>query len=205
MLIYIDILIFTNTIINYCILICTQKFLHINHKHGGIVCSSIVSALFSLIIFIPINSFILNTTIKLLCSGIMCFIAFYKTNSVTLVKSIITSFIIAVLFSGAMVSVFKVFKPKNMIIVNDIVYFQYSPILMIIIAVFIYLIIYVLQKLFSDELSNTLVHLDIYLDDIKYSCIGKIDTGSSLVEPFSGNPVILTENSILKYTGNRNT
>lgn len=101
------------------------------------------------------------------------------------------------IFCGMMILLYQVVKPKTMAIINDTVYFQIEPLVLIGISVAIYLVILIISRLFQTDISNTMVNLNMTIDDKEYSCIGKIDTGNSLTEPFSGSPVIVAEKSIL--------
>lgn len=198
MVIYIDVLIFLNVIINYCILCVTRRFLNLKTKHSRLILASFVASLFTLIVFLDINSAIISTLIKLLCVTLMCFIAFFKTDVFTYIKSVCATFIFTLVFSAIAISYYQIFKPKNMVIVNDMVYVHIKPISMIIISAVIYILFLSAKKLLSQNTFNSLVSVKITIDNKEYTCIGKVDTGNSVVEPFSGSPVIIAEKSIFQ-------
>lgn len=197
MVIYIDVLLFTNTIINYCILSLTKKYLHLKSKESRLIISSLIASLFTLTVFLPISSTILSMLIKLLCCLSMCIIAFKFINTATYIKAVCTSFVFTLIFSAVMILFYQLCKPENMAIVNDTVYIHVNPLLLIALSVVVYSIIFLLQRLLHKDFINTLVNINLMIDNKVYSCIGKIDTGSSVVEPFSGCPVIITESSVL--------
>ncbi len=197
MVIYIDVFIFTNTIINYCILCVVKKFLLFDTKTYRLIISSFIASLFSLLVLFKDLSFILSLSIKLMCTVMMCFIAFRFTNISSFIKSIFITYIVSIFFSGAMIFIHSTFKPSNMAIINDNVYFNIKPLTLIIISILIYLLVLLLQRIFSDNFGNTLVNLKIVIGGYEYSCVGKIDTGCSVTEPFSNAPVIITESSIV--------
>lgn len=190
-------LIFTNLIINYCILSAVQKFLHIKTTVIRLLLSSLTGALFSLIVFLPVFETAISLLIKLLCACVMCLVAFRFTGIFIYIKYVCTTFTISMIFCGMMILLYQVVKPKTMAIINDTVYFQIEPLVLIGISVAIYLVILIISRLFQTDISNTMVNLNMTIDDKEYSCIGKIDTGNSLTEPFSGSPVIVAEKSIL--------
>ncbi len=197
MVIYIDVLIFTNVLIDYFILSLTQKFLHIQTKGYKIILASVLGSLFTLFIFIPKFNNILSILIKLFCSITMCLVAFKHTDIKSIVKYISATYIISTIFCGLMSLVYQVFNPKNMAVIKDVVYFEIEPLFLIIISIAIYIIIIGLKYLFSSSADSTLVSLKINIQGHDYSCIAKVDTGSTVVEPFSGSPVIIAESSIL--------
>lgn len=196
MVIYIDVLIFTNILINYCILSLTRKYLHIKTSEFRIILSSALCSLCSLTVFLQIGNF-LSLVIKLLCSALMCLIAYKMSDIKTYIKCITTVFAISVIYCGVMIIFYQALKPKNMAIINDTVYFQIQPLTLITISIAIYIIIMCISRVISSNITNTIVDLKMQVDGNEYSCIGKIDTGSSVVEPFSRVPVIITESSVL--------
>ena len=206
MVIYVDVLIFVNTLINYCILSLAHEFLKHTTSQLRLITAAIIGALSALVIFIPIDSIILQYTIKLVVNMLMCRVAFCYTKLSYYIKQIIYTLIISIIFGGIMILIYQTAKPTNMAIINDYVYFQIEPVTLILLSVVIYIVIYLIQRTIHKGNINTLVNLDIHIKDTIYNCIGKIDTGCTVVEPFSGSPVIIIENSIVnlsKISANR--
>ena len=198
MVIYIDVLIFTNVIINYCILSASKKFLHIKTSQIRIVLASLFGALFSLTTLINDLQFLLSILLKIVCAGCMCLIAFYKNSLIGYLKSIVLAFIFSMIFSSGILLYCEIIKPKNIAIINDTVYFDINPFWLIVITVFVYIITLILQRIFRNDVKNTDVELKFGINDSVYTCKAKIDTGCNAIEPFSGAPVIIAEKSILK-------
>lgn len=197
MVIYVDVLIFTNMLVNYCILDTAKKFLHIKSNTLRMVSASFIGALFSLVVFLPIYNGFSSYILRFIISCIICFIAFFSKELRIYIKSVIATFIFSVIFSGMMILLYQIVTPKNMAIINDTVYFQINPLCLIAISVLIYLLILLLQKLFHNEVSNTIARVKFVIYNKEYECIGKIDTGCSVVEPFSGTPVIIVESTVI--------
>lgn len=198
MIVYVDVLIFTNIIINYCILSATKKFIHTDINEWRVVLSSIIGALFSLMVFLPRLGLIYSLSLKFFCSVTMCLIGFGFRSIKHFSKSVLTIFIITIIFCSSMIAVYNIFTPQKMKIINDTVYFQVDSVMLIALSILSYLIILLIQRLFSTNLNNTLVSLKIKLQNKEFSCIGKVDTGCSLTEPFSGSPVIIVEKEIIR-------
>lgn len=196
MVIYIDVLIFLNVITNYCILCITRRFLNLKAKYWRIILASFVASLFTLTIFLNINNTVVSVVIKIVCVTLMCFIAFYKTDIFTYIKCVCATFIFTMIFSAIAISYYQIFKPRNMVIVNDMVYVHIKPISLIIASAVIYILFLFTKKLLSQNTFNSIVRVKILINNKEYTCIGKIDTGNSVVEPFSGSPVIIAEKSL---------
>ena len=83
-----------------------------------------------------------------------------------------------------------------MLIVNDVPYFNVNPLSLILLTAVIYVLLLLLIKLFSERIRSTVVPLSFTLSGREYSCIGKLDTGCDLTEPFSGCPVIIVDKEV---------
>lgn len=197
MVIYIDVLIFTNMLINYCILNTAKKFLHIKTSTLRMIGASFLGALSSLVVFIPVYNGLLSYIIRFLISTLICFTAFYNNDVKLYIKSVLATFTISIIFCGVMILIYQAINPKNMAIINDTIYFQIDPVSLIIISVIIYILVILIQRIFNNEITNTIVRVKFEICEKEYECIGKIDTGCSLIEPFSNNPVIIVESSVI--------
>lgn len=196
MVIYIDVLLFTNILINYCILSLTQKCTNISTNEFRLILSAFLSSFFSLIVFIENIPNILSLAIKLCCAVMMCLLAFKIRSISVLIKCVCVNFGISMVFCGTMILIHNFSKTQNLAIINDTVYFQIDPFKLIIITVIIYLIIILAQRLLRHDIINTIVNLQITFNDIEIKCIAKIDTACSVTEPFSGSPVIIVEKAV---------
>lgn len=93
---------------------------------------------------------------------------------------------------------YQLFRPNKMIIYNDIVYFDISPVFLIISTLLCYFVMQFIQRLTGrSEVKSTFVNVVFSINNKIYTCVGKIDTGCTLKEPFSSAPVIVVEKKIL--------
>ncbi len=200
MSIYVDVLIFTNIIINYCILSLTRKFLQIKTTELRIILASLVGALFSLSVLLGILPAMLSLSIKLISTFTMCSIAFTNNNHNVAVylKSVFFTFVFSFILCGIILAVHNVTQTDDIAVINDTVYFCVDSISLIITSISTYIIITFVQKIFNCNIENTIVNLKITIENQEYSCVGKIDTACTVTEPFTGAPVIIAENSMFK-------
>lgn len=198
MVIYIDVLIFINIIINYLILCAVRRFLCAKSTQLKTIIAAFVGALFSLTAFSDNTHIIISFILKLLCAIIMCFIAFMKTDIHSYIKSVLTTFMFTTIFTSFVILYCQIIKPKNIAIINDTFYVHINPLLLIFISLIFYLIFCVLKRLLEHNTFRSLVNIKIIISDKEYTYIGKVDTGNSVTEPFSGAPVIITERSVFR-------
>ncbi|WP_416352918.1 sigma-E processing peptidase SpoIIGA [Caldicellulosiruptor acetigenus] len=54
----------------------------------------------------------------------------------------------------------------------------------------------IIKKVYKDSLIR---YIKFKINDSEYSCVGYVDTGNNLREPFSGKPVVIVEKSFLRW------
>lgn len=209
MIVYIDVLLCVNIFINFFLLVCLKRFLNIKVKLKRIIITSVISSLLSLIIFLPEPPILLNLLIKIISAFLVVFIAFKFENLKIFIQRVCAFVLINISFCGLMILFYQFFKPNKMIIYNDIIYFDISPIFLIIATLICYFIMQFIQTVTGrKEVKCTFVDVSFGINNQTYSCIGKIDTGCTLKEPFSSAPVIIVERKILgdnSIINNKNT
>ena len=196
MVIYIDVLLFVNAIVNYAILMTAEKLLKRDIRLYRMILGSVIGALFSLTIFIQPDSRILLWVLKLLTSFIITLIVFGWRSRREFCRSFLCNTTVSVIYCGAYILFYQLFKPPNMVIVNDVLYLQVNPLWLTALTAVIYIIVLIIYKLFSERIKSTVVPLQFTVLQKTYSCIGKIDTGCNLKEPFSSAPVIIADPSV---------
>ena len=194
--VYVDILVFINTVVDYVILITVEKLLKKQVKLYRLIIASFICSFFSLVIFFKISEIISLLLIRPLCGCVMTLIAFGYHGLKEFVKYACTTVLVTALYAGLFILYYQLVKPPNMIIVNDVPYFEFNPLLMLCVTVVIYFIISLANKLLNKRMSATIVELSFMIDGQRYACIGKIDTGCNLIEPFSKAPVIIVKRSV---------
>ena len=201
MVVYIDILLIINTVLNYAVLVTAEKLLKRDIRLLRLLAGSFTGALFSLIVFLDINNTFLLFVIRLVSSALITLISFGFHKRSEYIKAVTMTCAVSLLYCGGMILFYQAFKPSNMLIINDVIYFELDPLLMILITAIIYVLLLILYKLFSERIKSTVVSMRFTVGGKEYSCVGKIDTGCNLTEPFSGSPVIIADKSIFPDNG----
>lgn len=194
--IYIDVLIIVNLFVNYFILLTTSKFLNLKLKLSRLILGEILGAIYSLYIFIPEPNIFISILIKLFMSIIMVAVSFEFRKIKQFLKIIVCFYAVNFAFSGIMFTLWCVFKPSGMIMNNDIVYFNISPLTLIISTVVSYIIIEIINRVIEKkQLKSSKYEIGIKFKDKYIVLNAKIDTGNLLKEPFSNLPVIVVKKS----------
>lgn len=197
MVVYVDVLLFINAVINYAVLATADRLLKRDVRLYRLLLGSFIGALFSLAIFLDPDSRILLFLLKVVSSAVLTLIAFGWKSGKEYLRAAAVTVAASLLYCGLFILFYQIFKPPNMLIVNDVVYLQVNPLMLLGLTALIYLVLLLLSRLLRERIKSTVVSLSFTVDDREYACVGKIDTGCSLVEPFSSAPVIIADKNVL--------
>ena len=194
MVIYVDILIFVNFVIDYLILRLEAKILKINYKLWRLVIGAISSSVFSLYIFLPKQGIIIDILIRVLCSVVTILIAFGFCNLKYYFRNIVVFFAVSYLFAGIVFCLTTIRPNNNINVYNGVVYFNISPVLLLLMSFIIYLLIAILKKVFN-KTAETADRLNVSLKfyGISITTVAIIDTGHSLCDIFGDNLMIIID------------
>lgn len=194
--IYIDVLITVNIFIDYFLLMLTKKIIGSNIKYFRVIIGSIVGGLFSLTALLPVLPFGLNILTDLAVAMLIIFITFGKCKIKTYIKRVLIFFALSFSFGGLMIFIYLAFKPKGMGIYNDVIYFDISPVLLIILTLVCYYILLLIKKVTKSVYKSDIHNIEIKINDKCYIFNAKLDTGCNVKEPFSGKSVIVAEKEV---------
>ena len=197
--IYVDVLIFLNVFITYFLLLGVKRLLRLKTSTKRLILSSLAGGIFSLLALLPELTIVLSILYKLSVASVLVLIAFEKCRIKEFAKRTFTFFVVSFLFCGIMIMLYSLLKPNNLVIINDVVYFHISPLFLLSSTVICYLILRIYQHITRRR--NALHHIysvTVFLKSKSVTFDGRIDTGCSLTEPFSGADVIIAEKSVLK-------
>ena len=191
MVVYADVLLFLNTIVNYYIVALTGKVCSVNKKWYRYVFAAFVGALFSFYIFLPKLNFILELIIKLVCSAFVVLAGFGFENIKKFARRSVIFYLISFLYAGLMLAFWNIFKPNGMVIHNSVVYFNISPLILIVLSAIFYAILVIFKRIYSHKIRNTACcEIEIFFEgkSVKFPAI--IDTGHSVGDLFSDSEII---------------
>lgn len=197
--IYVDVLVAVNFFINYFLLLATAKFLAVPAKRGRLAAASGLGALFSLSILLPETPAVLSIAVKLLMSAAIVLSAFGCGGMKRFLRNTAAFYIINFGFAGLMLALWYFFAPQGLIIRNSIVYFNISPILLILFSVACYLIITLVNRITGRQMPKEMFcRIVISCGGVSCDCTAKIDTGNALREPFSNDPAVVVSEEAVK-------
>ena len=192
MVVYADVLVFLNLIINYFLLLSVSKILRKECSVFRMVLAAFLGAVSSLYIFLPPLSIWFEGILKLAVCIIVSLAAFGFKEIKSFLKSVLLLLGVTVAFGGIMYAVWLLFKPSGMVINNSLVYFDISVLALLGFTVLGYIIFSLLFKIFSR--SSPLASrcsVTILSDGKSITLSGIVDTGNSIEDIFSQGEIII--------------
>ena len=194
MYVYADILVLTNFLVDYFLLRLSAIFLHKRTKLWRMILSAFVGGLFSLYIFLPKTNFLLQIIIHVLMSASLVGLAFGWGSVKDFCRNTAVLLAVNFAYSGCMIAIRYVFNPYGMVINNSVVYFNVSPIFLIVFTVVGYFAVSLSKRLLQKTFPQN-IHCSATL-----FCFEKIltldaiaDTGNSLKDVFGISQIFITD------------
>jgi len=199
--IYIDVLIVTNFIINYFLLMLTVKLSRVNLKRIRIVIGSITGSLCSIVILFDTMPLITLNLFKFMLAIVIVLISFKYKNMKNFVKNIIMFYIVSFIFGGIMTAVWLFIMPSNMVMHNGVVYFNYSMTALLICTVIIYFVLNLVIDIYMKvEVKTVKYDVELWFSDKVIKGRGFLDTGNTLKDVYTNKIVIITSFSFIRDT-----
>ncbi len=199
MVVYADILLTVNLIVDFILLKITLKILKIIPKTARLILASFTGALFSLYIFLPQSPILIELAIQFLMSGVLILICIGFGTFKRFIRGVATLFCVTLIYAGGMIALWQLFKPSGMVINNSVVYFNISPIILIASTVAGYFLYIIFSKLFTvSSKTAKRCNLTLYALGKSVGLTAIIDTGNSLTDILSNSEIIIVDLSVAK-------
>ena len=201
MYIVLEYLLLENFIINYLVLYLTKILIRVEIKNIRLIIGSTIASLYSLVFFYPSLIFLVNPIAKFLFSLLIIRISFRYLNIKLFVKQLLGFYIISFIFAGATIGIFYSSTNMNSILNKKIDLLNGFPVKYLIVGIASSIIITkIVFNYFNLRVSRENYITDVTIrykeNDIKLKAL--LDTGNSLVDPFTNNRVLVVEFEILK-------
>lgn len=192
MAVYADILVLVNFLVDYFLLRLTALMLHKKPRLWRMLLGAFTGGLFSLYIFLPQSAAVLEIFVHILMCGITAFITFGFGGVRDYLRCVAVLFGVNFAYSGGMIAVWYIFKPYGMVVNNSVVYFNISPIFLIVFSVAGYFIVALLRSWLKKSFpQNCECSVKLFVGSDTVSLCGIVDTGNSLRDPFGMSQIII--------------
>lgn len=197
LVVYIDVLLFENFIVNIFLLSLTSQTLRVRPKIKLLLISGAAGASYVITMLYPKLSIFTKLPFQFLAAAIMVLILFKSKKIFFLLKGTSLLVLYSMLLSG--LCVFIQYKQSEInLFSNDFAPFDYKWLLISIML--LYLIIYRLVVFIKDrrEQAKFTYNIEIVTEEFSKKVKAFLDTGNELREPVTNLPVIIVEKDILK-------
>lgn len=196
MVIYADILIILNTLVNYFMLLAVNKINRIYKSRLRIFLGAVIGGISALLLFFE-GLGIVMTVLKILTAVIMVAVTFDVKPFKLFIKNVFMLFAMCFLFGGLTFAVYIFFQKDILLYSNGIVYFDVDLTFLIICTAVSYAVITLVSRIVDKKAPKSKEYYVTVENGGKIiSCTALMDTGNSLREPFSGWPVIIIDKAL---------
>ncbi|MDI3476604.1 MAG: hypothetical protein PWQ59_129 [Thermoanaerobacterium sp.] len=184
---YVDVVFLENLIINYIILYLTKRFSKSEARNIYLFFSSLLGALYVILIFFSLPNIIYSLPFKIIISILMIIITFGYKKLYEFIKIMSIFYLISFIVGGA---AFALIYLVNFDLKQIIIGALFISILLIYIG---------WGHISKKNLESDIIHVvQININNIKKDVKAILDTGNTLHDPLSSYPVVIVEYSALK-------
>lgn len=195
--IYLDILIVTNIIIDYLLLRASAALVQAKIGALRMLLSCLAGGLFSLIILVDLYAPI-AALLKTIALIIMVATAFGFKSFRWFLKCCAAFFMANFIFAGVMLALWYKLFPNSVLYKNGVVYFDVSIRVLLISAVICYSVLSVISFFTKRKMpANTVYQVEIFKSNKSLRVKALYDTGCFLKESFSGNPAVIVDKKVI--------
>ena len=187
MVLYVDILLVVNWVIDFLLLHITARLLHLPCRRGRTVAGAAVGAITCLIVMLPPLSAWMTVVYKMVATLLVVWVAFGRRS---LWKRCGVMFLLSSATAGAAMAMWWLFAPARLAVVNGAVYMDISPLLLIGCTAAAYVLFCLYDRLKTRrDAAGRAYRLRIQHYGKAITLPAMYDSGNSLQEPFSGAAV----------------
>lgn len=188
--VYIDVLLAVNLLVNYFLLLLTARLTPAPSKRLRLLLASLLGSFYSLIIFAPRIILPLDLLLKAAFGLSIAFAAFGIKNKRLFVRAYCVFMVSTFLFGGIFSALYFLTSPNGMLVNNSTVYFDISVLQLVIYTITAYLgmtLVHYIAKRRAPSSLNYRVTVEYGGRAVSLDAV--VDTGNSLKEAFSQYPV----------------
>ena len=198
MIIYADILLVVNWWVDFLLLLGVRRLLGIGARAWRLAVAALLGSVFSFTLLLPPLTSVLSLLFKLLAAALMVLVAFGVRDRRRAIRSLLLLFGLSAGLSGFCSALYHFAAPRDLYVVNGVVYYAVSPWLLLGLTVLCYGVMWAMERVLrrrAPSMRDCLVKVYCGTRSVGVRCL--YDSGNHLVEPFSNRPVMVVERAAL--------
>lgn len=194
MIIYVDVLLFVNAVVDYLLICAASAVLRKSMKSKRKIIAAFVSSLFSLCVFLPDLGVIGDIAVRLAASAVTVLVGFGYGNFRSFLRAFSAFFAVTFIYGGAMTAVYAIFSPEKMAVENGVVYYDVSLAALLVLSTVIYVLMVLLKKITARD-CELAKRCDVTLKykSVAVTSSAMVDTGQSVKDLFSDSVVLVVD------------
>lgn len=190
--IYIDMLLLLNFIANYLLLLGAGRIAGVGLIRRRIALGAMVGALYAVAVFLPGTAWLTVWPIKLTSGVLMVLIGFGRERNLL---RVMIFFFAAAMGLGGLILAVELLGGIGLTLENGVVYSQFDIRLLLLVFVMFYFAMSILFRKVGRHSRREFVKLEIKINQRCTMLTALLDTGHTLTDPVSNQPVIVAEAS----------
>lgn len=196
MVIYLDILLLENLVVNLFLLYITARTLRVKVELRYIILAATIGSLYVITLVYPQLKSFSSVSFKIIVAVILVLISFRKRKIMFNIKALAIFILYSMMLAGAcmFVQYSEDYDINNSVIIN----FSYKKLMISVMIIYMIIdrvIVYIKER---KDLSNLVYNIDIVLKNSQKNIKAFLDTGNNLREPATNLPVVIVEKSVFK-------
>lgn len=200
MVLYLDLIIFKEFIMDFILIIVTKTVLKKSTKNTNIIIACIIGVIETITDILMNINVVIRLALKLITSILIIKVAFKSKTLKEMLKELACFYIVSFIFAGIATSI-MFSESLNNILKQGIIFGKYSDFLIIVSIIVGTILITVTFKLITKNIrkDNMICNVEIGIlkNIIKLKVL--LDTGNLLKEPITGKPVVIIEKRKLNH------
>ena len=194
-----DVLIFLNTLVDYFLILATAKIVGEKAATKRQVISAVVGGISSVYIFLPNQKIIIEFLYKLGVAFLLSAVCFGIKGKKRYIKNTAVLFLVTSAYAGVMFAFWTVFRPFGMVINNSVVYFNISPLVLVLCTVIGYVLFTVLWQIFGKSASVAeRCEITVFAEGKSVKLTAISDTGNSIEDFFEKRDIIIADKQMIE-------
>lgn len=198
--VYIDVLVGINFIVNLMLLNLTQKLTGVVVPSWRRYLGAFFGSLFSFVVFLPLalvwwHRILVDVAVRVLVTVAVIVTTFFNEKLVTKLKLTVVFFTSGFIFAGVVIAVYLLVPNSLLTLFNGVYYINVSPLVLVMSIAVAYIIISLFGSAFNMGSAENCYDVKVVRGGVVASFRGFMDTGNQLVESFSGLPVMVVDMS----------
>ncbi|MBE6727954.1 MAG: hypothetical protein E7562_04840 [Ruminococcaceae bacterium] len=199
MIVYADILVLLNMTVDYFLLAITARLIKSGTRIIRHILAAFLGGLSSITIFLPPLNVFWELIIRIFICLLLSFTAFGFGTYKRFFRATAVFFAVSVGYAGGMLAVWQLFNLNGIIIHNSVVYFNISPLFLIVFSVIGYFLILLLNAVLKKNASFAKqCDIKLFIGSNTASFTALSDTGNSLEDSFGTGEVIIADKSAVE-------